>query len=613
VSGVPGRLERVGGAATPEVVDYAHTPAALERSLAAVREHARGRVLVVFGCGGDRDRTKRPVMGRIAAERADRAWVTNDNPRGEDPRAIADEIVAGAPVGRLEVVLDRREAIAAAIAGARRGDLVLIAGKGHETTQTVGDRVLLSMMARWRTARGGARRCSRSRPGRAHAPRLAQPQRRSRRPRCRAMPASAGAFRWRLRRLSIDTRTLAGQPVRAAAGSRDGHEFPRSLRARWPAVVARSHHAATRVASPGQGAVDDTTAALRSGGRFREGRAAARRHRQCGQDHDEGSGRRHTATGADTSRPGTNNHGRAADADEPGPDTVAVLEMGMNQPGEIAQLAAIAAPNGAVITNAGVAHLERMGTREAIAREKASLALALSPRDVVFAGADSPALIAALEPARCRKITYGLARTADVRPSLVTPLGADGSRIEVDGFPPLVLHLIGRHQVANALAAFAVAREYGLDPKRVVDALEAYRPAHGRMEVRHVRGATLLVDCYNANPDSTRAALETLAEFPDARRRIAILGDMLELGPEAPRLHRETADAVRNAELWAVGTFADDWAAGARHALGEPRVMADVAAARTALDQALGDGVVVLLKASRGAALERVLEGLERE
>jgi UDP-N-acetylmuramoyl-L-alanyl-D-glutamate--2,6-diaminopimelate ligase len=143
VSGVPGRLERVGGSPGFEVVvDYAHTPDALERALAAVREHASGRVLVVFGCGGDRDRTKRPVMGRIAAERADRAWVTNDNPRSEDPRAIADEIVAGAPAGRLDVVLDRREAIAAALAEARRGDLVLIAGKGHETTQTVGDRVL---------------------------------------------------------------------------------------------------------------------------------------------------------------------------------------------------------------------------------------------------------------------------------------------------------------------------------------------------------------------------------------------------------------------------------------------------------------------------------------
>lgn len=141
--GVPGRLERVQAGQPFEVtVDYAHTPDALERALAACREHTRGRVLVVFGCGGDRDRGKRPLMGEAAGRGADRAWVTNDNPRSEDPAAIAAAIVAGAPAGTLQVVLDRRAAIAAALAEARPGDLVLIAGKGHETTQTVGAEVL---------------------------------------------------------------------------------------------------------------------------------------------------------------------------------------------------------------------------------------------------------------------------------------------------------------------------------------------------------------------------------------------------------------------------------------------------------------------------------------
>ncbi|MBI5170821.1 MAG: UDP-N-acetylmuramoyl-L-alanyl-D-glutamate--2,6-diaminopimelate ligase [Candidatus Eisenbacteria bacterium] len=141
--GVPGRLERV---TTDEpfavAVDYAHTPDALERALAACREHASGRVLCVFGCGGDRDRGKRPQMGAIAARLADRAWVTNDNPRSERPEDIAAEIVAGAPQGALEVTLDRRAAIASAIRAAGPGDLVLVAGKGHESTQTIGGEVL---------------------------------------------------------------------------------------------------------------------------------------------------------------------------------------------------------------------------------------------------------------------------------------------------------------------------------------------------------------------------------------------------------------------------------------------------------------------------------------
>jgi UDP-N-acetylmuramoyl-L-alanyl-D-glutamate--2,6-diaminopimelate ligase len=140
---VPGRLERVdAGQPFLVVVDYAHTPDALERALSAAREHGRGRVLVVFGCGGDRDRAKRPAMGRAAAAGSDCAWVTSDNPRSEDPAAIVAEIVSGAPGGALTVQLDRRAAIAEAIAAARPGDVVLVAGKGHETTQTIGERVL---------------------------------------------------------------------------------------------------------------------------------------------------------------------------------------------------------------------------------------------------------------------------------------------------------------------------------------------------------------------------------------------------------------------------------------------------------------------------------------
>src|SRR5207249_3086532 len=140
-TGVPGRLERVDpGQPFAVVVDYAHTPDALARALAAMREHFARRVLLVFGCGGDRDRAKRPVMGKLAAEAADLAWITNDNPRGEDPAAIAAEIQGGDPHGRLRVELDRRAAIAAALGAAHDGDVVLVAGKGHEATQTIGER-----------------------------------------------------------------------------------------------------------------------------------------------------------------------------------------------------------------------------------------------------------------------------------------------------------------------------------------------------------------------------------------------------------------------------------------------------------------------------------------
>jgi UDP-N-acetylmuramoyl-tripeptide--D-alanyl-D-alanine ligase len=127
------------------------------------------------------------------------------------------------------------------------------------------------------------------------------------------------------------------------------------------------------------------------------------------------------------------------------------------------------------------------------------------------------------------------------------------------------------------------------------------------------RGATLLVDCYNANPESTAAAIETLEGWPDARRRIAVLGDMLELGGDAGALHRATAAGLRAAELWAVGAHARDYAAGAGAGKVPPRVFDGLESLAAALAGALEPGVVVLLKASRGVRLERVLEGLDLE
>jgi UDP-N-acetylmuramoyl-L-alanyl-D-glutamate--2,6-diaminopimelate ligase len=142
LDGVPGRFETVDeGQPFTVVVDYAHTPDSLQNVLVAARDLDSGRVICVFGCGGDRDREKRPMMGRIASELADQAIVTSDNPRSEDPGAIIEEIVAGAG-GELEVVPDRREAIAHAIETAAAGDVVLIAGKGHEQGQQFLDRTV---------------------------------------------------------------------------------------------------------------------------------------------------------------------------------------------------------------------------------------------------------------------------------------------------------------------------------------------------------------------------------------------------------------------------------------------------------------------------------------
>ena len=136
---VRGRLERaaISPVGAPVYVDYAHTPDALEAAIAALRPHVEGRLIVVFGAGGDRDQGKRPEMGKVAAEGADLAIVTDDNPRGEDPAAIRAMVLAGMD-GKGREIGDRREAIRAAVAEARRGDIVLVAGKGHEQGQIIG-------------------------------------------------------------------------------------------------------------------------------------------------------------------------------------------------------------------------------------------------------------------------------------------------------------------------------------------------------------------------------------------------------------------------------------------------------------------------------------------
>jgi UDP-N-acetylmuramoyl-L-alanyl-D-glutamate--2,6-diaminopimelate ligase len=143
LEGVPGRFEPVDeGQPFTVLVDYSHKPDALANVLRAARALSEGRVICVFGCGGDRDRGKRPLMGRIAADLADLAIVTSDNPRTEDPLAIIDEVVAGVGAGELEIEPDRRAAIERAVSEARAGDVVLIAGKGHEQGQEVKGRRL---------------------------------------------------------------------------------------------------------------------------------------------------------------------------------------------------------------------------------------------------------------------------------------------------------------------------------------------------------------------------------------------------------------------------------------------------------------------------------------
>ena len=145
VDRVPGRFEKVDrGQPFTAIVDYAHTPDALKNVLENARAITDGRVITVFGCGGDRDTSKRPLMGQVAGRLSDLVFVTSDNPRSEDPEIIMDDIMEGLddPMGTVEKVSDRRMAIGRAVREARPGDMIVVAGKGHENYQTIGERIL---------------------------------------------------------------------------------------------------------------------------------------------------------------------------------------------------------------------------------------------------------------------------------------------------------------------------------------------------------------------------------------------------------------------------------------------------------------------------------------
>lgn len=297
-----------------------------------------------------------------------------------------------------------------------------------------------------------------------------------------------------------------------------------------------------------------------------------------------------------------------------------VVEIGMNHRGEIAPLAAIAQPTVGVITNAGTAHIEHLGSRDAIAHEKGELVAALAPEATAVLNADDPRVLAQRTRTRARCVTFGLAAGAGVRGERVTALGERGFAFDlvIDGARTAVqVAGLGDSTVPNALAAAAAALAAGASLGDVAEGLARYQPIGGRMErVALPRNIILINDTYNANPQSMRVALESLAKLKGQSRGIAVLGDMGELGQAALEAHRATGTLVaqlRLDHLFALGDFAEK--------LAEAAVAAGMAAERVHVGgshQQVADAVRdllqgndwVLVKGSRSMKMERVVEAL---
>jgi UDP-N-acetylmuramoyl-tripeptide--D-alanyl-D-alanine ligase len=292
---------------------------------------------------------------------------------------------------------------------------------------------------------------------------------------------------------------------------------------------------------------------------------------------------------------------------------VAVLEMGMYVGGEIAQLAAIGKPHIGVVTSVRGVHLSRIGTIEAVERAKGELIEALPSDGTAVLNADDPRVLRMRRRTAARALTYGFAARADVRAEEIVSAGLAGMRfvlVAPAGRVEISTPALGRHGVHNGLAAAAVGLAAGLDLQAIETGLRRGWQAEHRDQIVRAPGLTILDDSYNASPASMLAALELLATLPG--RHVAVLGEMLELGEAHARGHLEVGRAAaRQADLVVVvGQGAAGIARGAS-ALGEAVVaVADREAALAVLRERLRPGDAVLVKGSRGAALESIVESL---
>jgi UDP-N-acetylmuramoyl-tripeptide--D-alanyl-D-alanine ligase len=282
-----------------------------------------------------------------------------------------------------------------------------------------------------------------------------------------------------------------------------------------------------------------------------------------------------------------------------------VVEMGARHRGDVARLCAIARPHTAVVLNVGSAHLGEFGSRQAIAEAKGELVEGAT--DVAVLNADDPLVVAMADRAPGRVRTFGAA--GEVRAEgLVLDRGRPAFRLVApEGATPVRMLLVGAHHVSNALAAATVALDAGLPIGVVGAALNRAVPAsRWRMEVtERADGVTVVNDAYNANPESMRAALDALVALGDGGRTWAVLGPMYELGASADADHAAVAAYARGGGARVVAVGAPAYAADVE--------VSDVAAAADLLTAELGPGDVVLVKASRGAALERLAEALLRQ
>ncbi len=589
---VAGRLEPVrpiaqGDAIAPlpiVLVDYAHTPDALVNVLQAVKPLAKaqgGRLWCVIGCGGNRDAHKRPLMAQAANAYADQVVLTSDNPRDEDPSAILQAMLGGLKEKvTAQVEPDRAVAILSAIWQARSNDVVLLAGKGHEHYQEV----------------AGQRYPFDDRQWAQLALLMAQ------------APVP----------VQTDSRQLTpGALFVALRGERfDGHDYLESVQ-RQGAVAAVVERANQSVTLP-QIVLGNTLKALQtmatawrrrftlpvigitgSNGKTttKEMTATICRAWVGVDDALSTSGNLNNEIGVPLTVMRLRDHHR-----------VAVIEMGMNHPGEISLLASIAQPTVALVLNAQREHQEFMQSVQAVAKENGQVLLALPKNATAVYPADDVYcdLWANLSSHIKKQVTFGQSQDA-VLSIQGCKLGALGSQFTLrlnQESVDIDLPVAGLHNVLNAAAATACATSAGAPLGTAKVALASFSAVKGRLQVyRLAGGQTLVDDTYNANPDSVRAAIDVLACL--TAPRALVLGDMGEVGENGAQMHAEVGHYAREQSidfLWVLGQATRESVnafGGQAHWFDSPDALCKYADAVSPAS--------VLVKGSRFMAMEKVV------
>lgn len=299
----------------------------------------------------------------------------------------------------------------------------------------------------------------------------------------------------------------------------------------------------------------------------------------------------------------------------------AVVEMGMSGFGEISRLTAIARPDAAVITNIGLSHIEKLGSRQNILKAKMEILEGLSNNGLVILNGDDNLLYALKGLLKHRIVYYGMEEWADYRAHNIRNMGENGlsftllaEKCEFEVYVPVP----GIHNIYNALAAIATGIEFGLAPEKIIKGLAEYVPGEMRLSISNISGIKLINDAYNASPQSMEAAIDVLKDAGKGMRKVAILGDMLEMGSWAPDAHYGVGRyaAYRGVNrLIAVGRYAQSMAGAAIDGGMDPVSVSTydtIEAVIEHLDSLIRPGDAVLIKGSRGMKMEKAADYLNR-